>query len=132
MRDRREAPRRAVLVDPLLPVRVRAAIAVVGHRREPGDGLADGGAQVGEGGGGEDFAREAGAGDLDVEVPVDAEVVDVDGGLLERIRGLYGADRSSVIVQNKREPTDRNGDIATGEGEELPHVDAKVTVGPRW
>lgn len=78
---------RTRLPDPRRPRRVRAAIAVIGHDAEAGDRLAR--RQRAQRRVREDAAREARAGDLHGEVVRDGEVVDGDGGELERVCALF-------------------------------------------
>lgn len=98
VRDRGEAVI-ARLNDPFLPVRVRAAVAVVRDGLEARDGLSGSrqvtahanvnmakatslqSSDIPERSRSEDLAGEACAGDLHGEIEVDAEVVDLDLGL---------------------------------------------------
>ena len=83
---------------------------------------------------GKNSSRKARARDLGVQVPVDAEVVDVHGGLLEGVGGLGEGALVSVrwrIRENGGDWTDLDRDVSAGEGQELPHVDTEVTAGGR-
>ena len=90
-----------VIPNPAAPVRVRAALGVVGYAAESRDGLAR--REVGKGCGAEQTADEAGHRDLSEHVSFDAEWVDVDLGVVER-----------VVVADM--------DCATAEGEERPGI----------
>ena len=87
--------------NPATPVCVRAALGVIGYTAESRDGLAR--REVGEGCGAEQTADEAGHRNLGEHVSFDAEWVDVDLGIVER-----------VVVADM--------DCATAEGEERPGI----------
>ena len=87
--------------NPATPVCVRAALGVIGNTAESRDGLARG--KVGEGFGAEQIADEASHRDLSEHVSFDAEWVDLDLGVGER-----------VVVADM--------DCATAEGKERPGI----------
>ena len=85
--------------NPAAPVRIRAGLGVVRYTVESRVGLARG--EVGEGSGAEQTTDEAGHCDLGAHVSFDAEWIDVDFGVVERV---FIADVDCATAEGKERP----------------------------